>query len=292
MLVALILLALAVVVIAVVLGRRFGQAALLDVETIAAERQKQVKERLALERLKRSASAVGDRIKGTFAPVGKVVSTGAKSMYDKVLSLEKKYQEERRTSARPLKEGERDQVSALLDIAADLLEEGRFGEAEQEFIKVVSLDARNVAAYRGLARIYIETKQLDQARETVDFLLKIKPGNAESFAMRSEIAYLRGDLRVAEEEMSKACDADVENSTYCVDLAQILFEVKKYTEAAERMRTALTKDQNNPKYLDFLVETSILSGDARGAESALERLKAVNPENQKISEFEKRVKGM
>jgi Flp pilus assembly protein TadD len=292
MLIAWIIFGIAILSFFIVLARRFPQAAMLDVDTIAAERQKLMKDKLVTARLARGAKAVGARVGATFAPVGKVVSSGAKNMYDRVLSLEKKYQEERRTLTKPLKEDERVVVAKLVTDAQDLLDEGRYGEAEQAFIKVVAQDARNVSAYKGLARIYLETKQFDQAKETVDFLLKLKPGDAESFAMRSEIAYSRGDLHVAEEEMQKAMDANAEQVNYIVDLAQILYEEKKFCEAASRMRMALERDENNPKYLDFLVDASILCPDKAGAEKSLERLRAVNPENQKIGEFLKRVGGM
>ncbi|MEI7741862.1 MAG: tetratricopeptide repeat protein [bacterium] len=292
MLIAWIAFGVSVIIITIVLARRFPAAAMLDVDSIAAERQKKIKEQLALTRFKRGAEVIGDRFKKTFSPIQKVVTSSARSVYDKVLSLEKTYQEERRTVARPLKEEEKGAVTELLSQAEKLLDEARYGESEAVFIKVISVDPRSIRSYKGLAKIYFETKQLDQSKETLDFLLKLKPGDAESFAMRSEVAYARADLHAAEEEMVKARNANLENISYTVDLAQILFEEKKFCEAAGIMREALARDMNNPKYLDFLVEASILCPDAQGADSALERLKAVNPENAKLKEFESRVKAM
>ena len=44
---------------------------------------------------------------------------------------------------------------------------------------------------------------------------------------------------------------------------------------------------NNPKYLDFFIQSAIEVGEFYEAQQAIDRLREVNPENANIEEFEK-----
>jgi predicted Zn-dependent protease len=61
-------------------------------------------------------------------------------------------------------------------------------------------------------------------------------------------------------------------------------------EAKMQMDLVLAQDANNPKYLDKLIELSILVKDRKAAREAFDRLKAINPENQKLAIFEDKLR--
>lgn len=52
-------------------------------------------------------------------------------------------------------------------------EEGNLNEAEQQFIKALMIDERNVDANMGLGKVYSEKKEFDKLKRVVDTLLSI-----------------------------------------------------------------------------------------------------------------------
>ena len=52
---------------------------------------------------------------------------------------------------------------------------------------------------------------------------------------------------------------------------------------------AVQLEPGNPKYLDQLLEMSIIAGDSELARETYDRLRLANPDNQKLAEFKQRV---
>ena len=48
-------------------------------------------------------------------------------------------------------------------------------------------------------------------------------------------------------------------------------------------------EPENPKYIDKLIEISIIVGNKKIAKSGLSQLKKVNPENNKLALFEQKI---
>lgn len=282
-------LVISILVIAGVIARRFPEASVLDVTSLADAKNRETKRRIMQERLKRSSAAAKEKMQSVFGPVQRVAFGGAKALYERIMTLERRYQEERRRVSRGGKSGDAMHVRELLEEAEEFAEARQYAEAEQKYISVISADARNVPAYRGLAWIYLETDQLEQAKETLEFLLRLKPGDAEAIALLGEVAFKKGFMQDAEKYLRKAIELERPGVKRRVRLAEMFFAVKKPREAKVEMQLVTREVPNNPKYLDFLLESSILCGDVEVAERALAALQDVNPENQKIKEFEARI---
>lgn len=129
-------------------------------------------------------------------------------------------------------------------------------EAESFFLEAVRIDPKNIAAYEGLLEFYLSGKSFPEAEEIVRFLSKLNPASA---------------------------------GRYCFDLAQALAKAGNTAQARVVANEAIVREPGNPKYLDFLIELAIMGGDARGARQFLKNLRAVNPENAKIDEFERSI---
>jgi hypothetical protein len=54
-------------------------------------------------------------------------------------------------------------------------------------------------------------------------------------------------------------------------------------------RKALEIEPNNPRYLDTILEISIIKKDKVLANETYKRLKEVNPENQKLAEIKEEI---
>lgn len=146
-------------------------------------------------------------------------------------------------------------VQLLLNRAFQALADDPDG-AEQYFLEVVTLEPHNLQAYEGLAQIYLAKRAFKEAQEVAQFLMKLNPASS---------------------------------GRYVFTLASAYGEAEDRKSAWKYATQAVSFEPANPKYLDFLTELAILEKRQREANKYLENLKAVNPENGKILDFEKRI---
>jgi tetratricopeptide (TPR) repeat protein len=254
-LIPLILMALSLVLAFVIILRRLPQLRVLDVSTLSEERAKRVKEAIILQRFDRLGNE-------KFGAVGKAAAGGVKAISDmgrratqRLYRLEQYYQKLKKSSVHAAEATDPEAVKKLLDEAAAFVREGEFIQGEKRYIEVVSHNPKNVDAYEGLGNLYFKNKQYDQARETFAFALRLAPD-----------------------------DASVHMSLADLDLVE-----GKPAAALIHLRESVEKRPNNPKYLDSYIEASLLAKARTDAEKGIARLKAANPENMKIPDFEARL---
>lgn len=157
-----------------------------------------------------------------------------------------------------LKVKETRSVDSLLEEAQKKLETEP-EEAEKIYLETVRLDPKNVTAYEGLSKVYKLKKDWKAAEEIFQFLRKLYPGNTIK---------------------------------YIFELAEIESIQGRHDQALALMGQIIEQGTSEPRYLDFFIETAILDGNRRQAQKGLKLLKAVNPENAKIINFEERIKNM
>ena len=147
------------------------------------------------------------------------------------------------------------ELKRMVEEAHDLLEAERYDAAEKKLFEVLSIDPKNVDAYEDIGRLYIRTRNLENAKEAFKFLNKLSPQDASVLASLGEIAMLEHD----------------------VDSAYTYFSRAKNISP------------NNPKYLDFFIDAAIQKGDVMEATIAVKHLREVNPDNKKIPVLEERI---
>ena len=72
-------------------------------------------------------------------------------------------------------------------------------------------------------------------------------------------------------------------------LAWVEREVGDLDAALENIREALDLEPNSPRYLDLILDLSIMKKDKDLALASLEKLTSVNPENNKLSDWKDKV---
>ncbi len=147
-------------------------------------------------------------------------------------------------------------IHRLTEEAKALLEKDEVIPAEKKYIDIISHNAKSVDAYEGLGNLYLSQGQFDQARETLQFALRLSPNDA----------------------------------SVLVSLAELEMKLDQPKAALGHMHKAIQKRSKNPKYLDLYIEISLKAGSLKDAQEGSKRLKEVNPENQKIQDFEARFK--
>ena len=260
-------------VLAIVYGK-FGQVSLIDTDTLPQERDRRKKRQIISERVRR-LTAAGLAIAGAWSrDRAEAMRREYAALVSRLQELERQYGPKLTITPAAVRE------QALKLSAAGLEHEqaGRWAEAEKSYLEMAKLNVRNVTAYRGLARVYAGLKQWPQAKETLQFLIKL--------AARGGCGHARAAVGLKIGVRGLACSAtQAEHAELAADYLSLAVTCREMgdTDCARRAYAgALVFEPANPKYLDLFLEACILVGDKGGALAAFTKLKEANPENQKL----------
>lgn len=225
-------------------------------EELPKEKQEEVKRVIIENRLRRNVYQILAKIELALAPIKNFFKKLYQDIGAWARKIEEEYQEKQRELLKKdtrLTEGK---IKELLDKAHNLAEKNNLGEAENTLVEVISLDAKNIEAYRLLGQIYFKQKNYIHAEEIWHHLEKIMGAQDELILINlGMLAKVKGDN----------------------------------DQAYKYFREALRFTPSDPKLLDLLIEISIILKKKYLAERYLKRLRKVNSENQKLSEFEERI---
>jgi tetratricopeptide (TPR) repeat protein len=251
---AYVLIALALIVIGVIVYKKIPQLRMIDVASIPKERARQVKEQLILQKFNRKGGAklrsVSKSTSGAMRGVSKIGRRAVQRLY----RMEQYYQKLKRNASEGQHAYNSDVMHRLMGEAETLIKAEEFIPAEKIFIDIISHNPKSADAYEGLGNLYIKSKQLEQARETLRFALKLAPTDASINASLGELEVAEGNDKVA----------------------------------LEHFKQAVEKRSKNPRYLDYYIEAALKAGSLKDAREGIKALKEVNADNQKIGEFEAR----
>jgi len=283
-------------VIAIIVVRKFPQLSVLEVEKITEIKQAKVKEDLKKQRFERSLVKKGEKIKEFFKIFNffylgwKKVQT---SFRQRVFQAQEKYKkisiEEEKDIIPTEKPEEKETIQGLLFKGEEALERGDLSFAERKYIEVLKKDSKNIEAYRGLAKIYMDLDKYKEAEETFKFLLKLNPRDDRAYNRLGMIAEKKGEMEKAIEYFEKAISLDNSLAIRYFDLGRLYAKVGKPALALRNFAKAVDIEPQNPKYLDQLIEISIICRDPEMAKEALARLQEVNPQNQKLENLTERI---
>lgn len=253
-------------IIIVILFRKFPDIVTIDIHQIPKERQIQVKHRLIEDRIERKMILLRDKIRKFFSPLEKFLRDFFIKLKDKILILEEKYRQKSNLLIQKEPEKLQQRIRTLMAEGRELEQNDNLIEAERRYIEIINLDKKNLFAYKTLGKIYLEKKDYEHAKEIFKHILKI----------------ISRKRPLLPEEMDRAAETHLE-------LGSIYKILGKNKKALSNFKKAVDLKPNDPKALDALIEMSIIIKDKRLATQVLKELKEVNPENEKIEEFEKRI---
>ena len=241
-------------VIIIIVTRKFSILASLDVENIPAEREAKVKEQIISSRLKRNLVKWTSKITKLSKFVFEKLSLFFEWLHKKLLEAKDIYKKED-LEKKPIDKGER--IKELFVEIEELLKQENNPEAEKKIIDIIGLDSKNIKAFKILANLYFENGNHNEAIQTYEHILKLISENP-SEESEAEIYFDIALINKAKEDLDKAI---------------------------ENLKQALKIQPSNPRYLDTLLETSIINKDKVTASDAYDKLKEANSENNKLEEF-------
>lgn len=254
---ALVLLVASSVVLLVMFFRKFSILTTIDVDSVPQEKLEQKKEDIIEMRLKRKLEWLKNKTNQIIRPFFRFLNNIFQLTYRKALELEKYYQEK----SQPISDknnNNQQKVRALISEGEELYKDEDYGQAEKKFIQVISLDHMNIEAYDNLGRIYLAQKDYEHAIEAFQHALKL----------------------------------DEKNSGVHCDVGLVYQELGDYKKAIMYLKKAIRLDPNNPKYLDALIEISILDKNSYLAKATYQKLQKANPENQKLAEIKEKIENI
>lgn len=257
--ISIILIIVCLLIILSIVIKKFPALAILDVDNIPGEKETQFKEKIMKARLERDLAKWGS----IFSKVNKFASrrlSFLRGFYVKLKTLADHHKKSRKLTI-----GQRqEQVKILLSEFNDDVKNEDLSSAEEKLIEVIRLDGQNLKAWRELGDVYFLGKKYHEAKQTLEYALKLAAKLKED-KEKSEINFV---------------------------LAEINQDLGDLESALNYIREALELEANSPRYLDLLLELSIIKKDEKSAAATLAKLEAVNPENNKLGEWRERLNNL
>ena len=273
------LIILSIAIIGWIVFRKFPQLRSLDVGTVKEAQEARVRDRILLDRMMRSTKRGKELLKRGTVPVFSTIFSGIKKVFKKVYELEKEYEKKANDPSKLNRVEMRNRINTLIEEGLNLIKSSRFSEAEKIFIEVISLDHKNIDAYKKLADVYLNLKEYKQALQTLEFVLKLELKNGKPMLKEDDRGH---QIRT----MSNA----MELSSIYNEIGFVYRRLEKPNKALDSYMHAHELEPNNPRHLDKIIEISIMLKNKSLAFDMLKRLEEANPANQKISEYSKKIK--
>ena len=268
----LILIGLSIVII--IVARKFSVLANLDIDSIQSEREAKFKEQIVSNRLKRNYFRYFAKLKQFSKPAGQAMGGFFIKLYKKLVEYKEDYHEQKQSET--INENIQEKLFFEID---ELIEKDELEKVEAKYIKIISLDSKSIKAFRGLGKLYFERKDFNEAKQTMEHAIRLLENNYNAYESRQ-------NENLNEEERAEKDDVSRNLSGAYFDLTFVYKQQENYTEAIASIDKALAVEANNPRFLDTKLEISIMSKDKDLACAVFEKLKAANPENQKLEELE------
>lgn len=260
--ISLFFLLLSIIIIFLIVSKKFTTLALLDLEHLPGRKEAKFKEQIITKRLDRDL----EKVSGIFGSWRLFFENRLGSFLRQLhLRLERSKEQYQREKKMTLSERQT-KISSWFSEAKEAAKKGDFEKAEELLISVINLDHRYLPAFVELSDVYFELRKYLEVKQTLFHILKVL-----SHKTVNDFVNYR-----AKKELYFA-------------LANANKQLGNIDEAIDNLHEALELESNNPRYLDLILELSIIKKDYALAESIFRRLIEVNPENKKLSELRLRI---
>ncbi len=270
---------------------KMSVVALIDIETIKEAHEARLKRNLLWARIVGRVARVGHAAYGAVRPWSITAVESIHNAIDHLKKLEAAYVAEHVPKKSVTKSEARALAEQKVEEGKKLVLDEKIPQAEEQFIEAIKLDKKCVHAYEELADLYVRMKEWEKAEGLYQFLLKLHTHEGRAHAGLGRIATSRGKLRAAEGEYLRALARHKMRDNY-IDLAGVYLQMGEPGKAIPQYEAALEFEPLNPKFLDLLLEASILSGRRVLSWKVYDRLARANPENAKLPEIAKRIREM
>lgn len=256
----------ALVVMAFIIVRRLPALALLDVENMPGEREARFKRKIIEERVERDMARWGGFFSRLWLRISKYISGLLKSRQTKLKRIKV---HTRAQSKLPWRQKQA-HIKELSASARELIKKEESALAEEKLLEIVSLDQKNLEAFVLLAGLYEDQRKWAESRQTYEYALKLaRQRRGEDDGPRE---FSPQEIHYSLARMEQAAD--------------------NLAAALENVREALEYEPNSPRFLDLILDLSIIRKDKNLAQASWEKMAAANPENSKLAEWQREIEAL
>ncbi|MCL2790708.1 MAG: tetratricopeptide repeat protein [Desulfobulbus sp.] len=156
----------------------------------------------------------------------------------------------------------------------------QFAEAEQAFVKALELDSKKPINYVTLSSYYVDRKELDKARATLDKMAAALPDSPQPYLQMASIDLIENDEAKAEQHLLQALKIDPKNSKLHVAVAEFYVKKGALDQAEQMYKDAITV-ADKPE--EFEAQLANFYFDYGKFDQAKEMLAKVTKTNDKIA---------
>jgi len=162
-------------------------------------------------------------------------------------------------------------TSDLMRAAARDYSRGDLDAAQKGYEAVLQQDAKSIAAYAGLTRVYLKQERIRDAEDTAFKRAEFAADTSLVETAQGEVYFREGKIASAEKEFVKAVNADPALARPRLGLARIYRATSLYRRAKTMIDSAHQLDTEDPDIYDFWVGTLTRAEKIKEMESRLER---------------------
>ncbi len=176
------------------------------------------------------------------------------------------------------------------DRIGDMLQkEGKTDAALAAIKRATLLSPRNPDRQTRLAKAHISKGNVEEAREAIEAAVSLNPDEGDRGAAVAEFFLENGRADIAETEFVAALEANPDNIHYYNRLGIAFRQQKKYNEAIQNYRQALSVAPNDAVLYYNMALALFGNGDAYQATSTLRRAIVLNPDFQEAKDALKKL---
>ncbi|MDD5040778.1 MAG: tetratricopeptide repeat protein [Patescibacteria group bacterium] len=270
-----------------IIVKKFPTLASINTDTLTKHKQERVKKHIIEHRLKRKLQALTFRTAFQHDSSSTKKASFVRNLYSSLKEMEEKYRRKIK-ELEPQDATDEKSRGILLKEASDFIAQDKYKEAESKYIEAISLDRKCVEAYEGLAQVYTQLKDYQHAQEIYRYLLKISvpSGDADNSTHGAGTA-VGGSVRANLNADSVTTNDAV--AGYHREIGKLFLLDGNAEQALGSFQESVKLEPNNPKNLDHVIDTALKLENKAVATEYLEKLRGVNPENEKLQELEERI---
>jgi len=155
--------------------------------------------------------------------------------------------------------------------AQKALRTGDYQRAEQLFREILQKDDSDAEAHLGLSKTLLKQQRLRESFEHAARVIATNPLSAEAHAILGSAILATGDFRLSLEEFRTALNIDDNQALAVAGLAMIDFYENRNTQAVEKLRRAVSMDEEEPDYVFSLGQAAARAEKYQEAADAYER---------------------
>lgn len=271
--------------------KHWHEIRLIDPDSIKEEKEKKKRDELVKERFKRIQSGKVEPIKTMYRRFVFSSKTAFHRSYLKLVNLNRFYEQAKHPFAK-VAPSQDERVKLLLDEARSLARDLKWADAEKRYLEILLMDNRNSDAYKGIGLIYLKQKMMPQAKETFEYLLKVKQVDDIVYASLAEIAAFNKDKRQEEIYRMKAVQLRPRLANRQAELAKFYIEQGAYKEAWPSAKRATDLDPKSAKYQELALECLIEMGEAVDAKRQYDKLRLILDDQPKLAKYKERIEDL